>query len=129
MDTFNFLTGLLFVIVFLTVLVGLYFIIKHVIGGSTNKNEATIVHRLVVFLLIVSVIIGFGDIVYSFYIASQVYGQFDEFQKGQINCSSPVYYSSFVSVVIVFLYTFIEFALAILLCLSVAVDYNARIFC
>ena len=108
---------------------GLDYIFTHIIGGSTNIKRAIILRYLVVFLLIVSIIMGFGDIVYSFYIASQVYGEFDEFQQGQINCSSPVYYSSFVSVVIVFLYIIIEIVLSILLCLSFVVDYNSRIFC
>ena len=68
--------------------------------------------------MIVCMVIVFDDIVYSFYIASQVYGQFDEklFQQGQVNYSSSVYYSSFVSVVIVFNYIFIEIALAQVSC-------------
>ena len=64
-----------------------------------------------------SIVVGLGDIAYSFYIASQVYGQFDEFQEGQVNCSSSVYYSSFVLVVIVFLYISVEIGLVVLLCL------------
>ena len=62
-----------------------------------------------------SIILCIGDIVYSFYIASQVYGEFDEFQQGQVNCSSSVYYSSFVSVIIVFNYVFVVIALIALL--------------
>ena len=72
---------------------------------------------------------GFCDIVYSFYIASQVYGQFDEFQQGRVNCSSSVYYSSFVSVVIVFLYIYIEVGLALFLILWLKIDFRGRIFC
>jgi ABC-type multidrug transport system permease subunit len=77
----------------------------------------------------VSIIIGLGDIAYSFYIASQVYGQFDEFQQGLVNCSSPTYYSSFVSVVIIFLYISVEIALVVLLCLWLILDFRYRIGC
>ena len=45
--------------------------------------------------LISTAILGLGDIVYSFYIASQAYGQFDEFQQGQVS-TSPVHYTSFI---------------------------------
>ena len=47
-------------------------------GGSNWK--ANTVYSLVAILLIVSIIVGLGDIAYSFYIASQVYGQYDEFK-------------------------------------------------
>ena len=49
---------------------------------GTEHIEPTLLHYLDAFLTIVCMVIGFGDIVYSFYIASQVYGQFDEFQQG-----------------------------------------------
>ena len=79
--------------------------------------------------MIVCVVIGIGDIAYSFYIASQVYGRFDEFQQGQVNCSSSVYYSSFVSVVIVFNYIFVEIALAVLVILWLKIDFRGRFLC
>ena len=78
----------------------------------SGSQLARTMHGLVIFLLVLTFILGLGDIVYSFYIASQMYGQFDEFQQGQVNCSSPVYYSSFVSV---FLYVFVELGTALLL--------------
>ena len=112
LDTFNLLSGFYFITVFLTVLLVLYFAVKHEFGGHTSSNLTTVIRYLIFFLFMVSVIMGFCDIIYSFYIASQVYGQFDEFQQGLVNCSSPVYYSSFVSVVIVFLYIFVEIGLA-----------------
>ena len=127
LDAFNFLTGLFFLIVFLTVLLALYFFFKHALGGIASKQR-TIMYYLVVFLLIVTIIMDFFDIAYSFYIASQVYGQFNEFQQDLVNCSSPVYYSSFVSVVIVFLYIFVEIGLAVLLFLTV-ICFTSRIFC
>ena len=71
-----------------------------------------------------SIIVGIGDVVYSFYIASQVYGQFEEFQQGQVNCSSSVYYSSFVSVIIVFNYIFVDIGLVILVCLWFICDFR-----
>ena len=43
------------------------------------------------------------------------------FQEGQVNCSSSVYYSSFVSVVIV------EIGLVVLLCLWLILDFSGRI--
>ena len=112
LDSFNLLSGFYFIIVFLTVLLVLYFAIKHEFGGHTSTKPATVIRRLILFLFIVSIIVGFCDIAYSFYIACQVYGQFDEFQEGQVNCSSTVYYSSFISVVIVFNYIFVEIGLA-----------------
>lgn len=84
---------------------------------------------LIAFLLVVSIIIGFCDIVYSFYIASQVYGQFDKFQQGLVNCSSSVYYSSFVSIVIVYLYVIVEVGFAVFLFIWLKIDFRGRIFC
>ena len=91
LDAFNFLSGLLFAVVFLTVLI--FFLIQLCFR---HKNIGT-------------------SLYYSFYIASQVYGEFDEFQQGQVNCSSSIYYSSFVSVIIVFNYVFVVIALIVLL--------------
>jgi hypothetical protein len=84
--------------------------LKHLMISGALSKDSTILHYFGATLLIVCIVFGIGDTVYSlsFYIASQVYGQFDEFQQGQVNCSSSVYYSSFVSVVIVFNYIFIE---------------------
>ena len=65
-----------------------------------------------------------GNIVYSFYIASQVYGQFDEFQQGQVNCSSSVYYSSFVFGVIVCNYIFVDIGLVALVCFWFIFDFH-----
>lgn len=127
MDAFNFLTGLLFAVVFATVLVIVIFITKYL--GGTSSKLATALRYIIAFLLIVSTIVGFCDIVYSFYIASQVYGQFDEFKQGQVNCSSSVYYSSFVSVIIVFLYIYVEVGLAIFLIIWLKIDFTGRIFC
>jgi hypothetical protein len=116
LDAFNFLSGVLFLIVFVTVSLVAYFKIKYDFNESiTLSKPAYVLHYLMVVLLIISIIMGFCDIVYSFYIASQVYGQFDEFRQGQVNCSSSVYYSSFVSVMIVFNYTFVVFGLAVFL--------------
>ena len=112
LDTFNLLSGFYFITVFLTVLLVLYFAIKHEFGGHTSSSLAIVIRYLIFFLYMISIIMGFCDIMYSFYIANQVYGRFDEFQQGQVNCSSSVYYSSFVSVVIVFLHIFVEIGLA-----------------
>ena len=112
---------------FATALLVLFFFIKYL--GGTTSNVATVLRYAIAFLLIVSVIMGFCDIAYSFYIASQVYGQFDEFQQGQVNCSSSVYYSSFVSVVIVFLYIYVEVGLVLFLILWLEIDFTGRIFC
>ena len=98
------------------------------LGGTTSKI-ATVLRYLIAFLVLICVIIGFFDIAYSFYIASQVYGQFNEFQQGQVNCSSSVYYSSFVSVVIVFLYIYVEVGLAVFLLIWLKIDFTGRIFC
>jgi hypothetical protein len=127
LDAFNFLTGIFFFVVFVTVLVVLYFMLKH-LGGSLSK-ESTILHYLGASLLIVCIVFGIGDTVYSFYIASQVYGQFDEFQQGQVNCSSSVYYSSFVSVVIVFNYVFIEIVFIVLVVVWLKLDFRGRFLC
>ena len=127
LDAFNFLTGFFFFVVFVTVLVVLYFMLRH-LGGALSK-ESTVLHYLGAILMIVCVVIGIGDIAYSFYIASQVYGRFDEFQQGQVNCSSSVYYSSFVSVVIVFNYIFVEIALAVLVILWLKIDFRGRFLC
>ena len=87
----------------------IYFMLKRCGQFESSLNKvATILHYLVPILVIVSVVIVIGDAVYSFYIASQVYGQFNEFQQGQVTCSGPVYYLSFVSVLIIF---FVEIAL------------------
>ena len=111
LDAFNLLTGILFLFVFVAVVVltlGITF--KLCYGGKRRPT-----HRLVTMLLILAMLFCFGDIAYSFYIASRVYGQYVEFQQGQVNCSSPVYYSSFVSVVIVHLYVFVEIGVVYLL--------------
>ena len=126
LDAFNFLTGLLFAIVFATVLVIICFVTKYI--GGTSSKLATALRYIIAVLLIVSTIVGFCDIIYSFYIASQVYGQYDEFKQGQVNCSSSVYYSSFVSVIIVFLYIYVEVGLAIFLILWLKIDFTGRIF-
>ena len=81
----------------------------------TGNKLTMIIYRLITFLLILTMIVGIADIAYSFYIASQVYGQLDEFQQGHVNCSSPVYYSSFVSAVIAHLYIIVEIGLAVIL--------------
>ena len=119
LDAFNFLSGLLFLIVIVALLLVMYFKTKH--GLNNLKSDAlskseSVLYYLMFILLIISMIMGFCDIVYSFYIASQVFGQYDEFQEGQVNCSSSVYYSSFVSVVIVFNFTFVLFGIALFLC-------------
>ena len=127
LDAFNFLTGLFFVIVFLTVVMVICFMLKY-LGGTTNKLS-TVLRYLIAFLLVVSIIMGLCDFTYSFYIASQVYGQFDEFQLGLVNCSSPVYYSSFVSIVIVYLYIIVEVGFAVFLFMWLKIDFRGRIFC
>lgn len=98
LDAFLFLSGLYFIIVFLIALLVIYFMVKHC--GGALSTEAAVLHYLVPILVIVSAVIGIGDTAYSFYIASQVYGQFNEFQQGQVYCSGPAYYLSFVSVII-----------------------------
>ena len=112
-DAFNFLSGVYFILVLLSIVLTPVFYCSS-FAYSGNKLALTI-HGLVIFLLISTVVIGLGDIVYSFYIASQVYGQFDEFQQGQVNCTSPVYYTSFISVVIVFLHVVVELGLGFIL--------------
>lgn len=111
LDTFNLLSGAYFITVLLTVVPVLYFAIKHEFGGHMQSNLTSVIRNLIFFLFMVSIIVGICDIVYSFYIASQVFGQFREFQQGLVKCSSLVYYSSSVSVVIVFNYIFVEICL------------------
>ena len=106
----------------------IYFMVKHC-GGSSLSKEATILHYLVPILVIVSVVIGIGDTVYSFYIASQVYGQFNEFQQDQVSCSGPVYYLSFISVLIVFNYIFVEIALFVFAVFWLKIDFRGRFMC
>ena len=101
LDAFNVLSGFYFIIVFFMVSLIFHFMIKHGLGGVRSK-VASVLRNLILFLFIVSIIVGFADIMYSSYITSQVYGQFDEFQESQVNCLSYMYYSSFVSVAIVF---------------------------
>ena len=107
----NFISGLIFIITLLLVL-----FIK--INYSNKSDLGATLYYLITFLLIVSIIMGIGDIVHSFHIASQVYGQlFGDFQQqSQVNCSSYVLYSLFVSVIIVFNYIFVEIGLVIILC-------------
>ena len=102
------------------------FVTKYI--GGTSSKLATALRYIIAILLIVSTIVGLCDIIYSFYIASQVYGQYDEFKQGQVNCSSSVYYSSFVSVIIVFLYIYVEAGLAIFLIIWLKIDFTGRIF-
>ena len=118
MDAFNFISGVFFAIVFLT-LVPVSLTLTRLL-----KKVGTVFYYSVAVLLIVSIVMGIGDIVYSFYAASQVYGQFDEFQQGQVNCSSSVYYSSFVSVIIVFNYIFVDIGLVVLVCLWFIYDFR-----
>ena len=112
LDAFNFLSGVFFAVTFVTVPLASLILIIHI-----NREVGTLLHNSVTILLIVSIIIGISDTVYAFYIASQVYGHFDEFQQGQVNCSSSVYYSSFVSVIIVFNYIYINIGLIVAVCL------------
>ena len=114
-DAFNFLSGVYFILVLLSIVLTPAFYCSS-LAYRGNKLALTI-HGLVIFLLISTAVLGLGDIVYSFYIASQVYGQFDEFQQGQVNCTSPVYYTSFISVVIVLLYIIVELGLGLLICI------------
>ena len=117
LDAFNFLSGVLFAITFVTLLlIVLYRSLNILQSPMIIKLEETLFYSIPV-LMIVIIIMGTGDIVYSFYIASQVYGQFEEFQQGQVNCSSSVYYSSFVSIIIVFNYIFIDIGLFVAVCL------------
>ena len=113
LDAFNFLSGVFFAIVFVTVSLVSLILLEYI-----NSKVGTLLYHSVTVLLIVSTIImGISDTVYSFYIASQVYGQFEQFQQGQVNCSSSVYYSSFVSVIIVFNYIFVSIGLVVVVCL------------
>ena len=112
----------------LVVSVMIYFMVKHC-GGSSQSKEVAILHYLFNILVIVSVVIGIGDTVYSFYIASQVYGQFNEFQQSQVDCSGPVYYLSFISVLIVFNYIFVEIALFVFAVFWHKIDFHGRFMC
>ena len=93
----------------------LYFMLKYPYG--TKSNVGIVLGYLIVLLLVVSVTVGFCDIVFSFYIANQVYKQFHEFQQDQVKCSSPVYYSSFVSVMMILIHIPIAIVLAVFLAL------------
>ena len=74
-DAFDILTGIFFFIVFVTFLVVLYILYAETPWWSTDQR----IDCTGVFLMIVCVVIGIGDTAYSFCIASQVYGRFDEF--------------------------------------------------
>ena len=115
LDAVNLLSGFFFVIMFSTVSFVVHFMIRFGLGGVTNKL-ASVLRYLILSLFAVGIVMGIGDAAYSAYIASQVYGKYhNEFQQGQMNCSSLVYYSSFVSVVLAFNYMFVEIVLAIFL--------------
>ena len=88
----------------------------HCTDGNSSKISI-ILYYLITFMLIVSITTGIGDIVYnSFYVASQVYGQFDELQQqGQVNCSNFMHYCLFELVAIVLNHIFVEIALISLL--------------
>lgn len=117
LDAINLLSGFFFVIMFLTVSLVVHFMIRFGLGGVTNKL-ASVLRYLILSLFAVGIVMGIGDAAYSAYIASQVYGRYhDEFQHGQVNCSSLMYYSSFVSVVLAFNYMVVEIGLAIFLCI------------
>jgi hypothetical protein len=117
LDALNLLSGLFFVVIFLTVSLIVHFMIRYGLGGVRNKL-ASLLRYVIILLFIVSIIMGIGDAAYSVYIANQVYGKHhEEFLQGQINCSNFVYYSSFVSVVIAFNYIFVEIGLTIFLCI------------
>ena len=111
-NTFNFLSGLFFIIVLVTLVLVLCIPVH-----CTDGNSYSIINYLIIFMFIVSITTGIGDIVYnSFYVASQVYGQFDEFQQqGQVNCSSFMYYCLFELVAIVLNHIFVEITLISLL--------------
>ena len=85
LDALNFSSGVLFIIVLLTlllmILVFLLILCTDIDFGidSIKKKLGTILYHLIAFLLITSIIMDVGNIVYSFYVASQVFGQFDEF--------------------------------------------------
>ena len=100
---------------FAAIMAVLYFMLKYPYG--TKSNIGIVFGYLIVLMLVVSVTMGFCDIVFSFYIAKHMYGQFHEFQQDQINCSSPVYYSSFVSVMTILLNIPIAIVLAVFLAL------------
>ena len=119
LDAVNLLSGFFFVIMFLTVSLIVHFMIRYGLGGVTNKL-ASVLRYLILSLFTMGIVMGIGDAANSAYIASQVYGKYhNEFQQGQVNCSSLVYYSSFVSVVLAFNYmvTVVEIGLAIFLCI------------
>ena len=112
LQTYNFLSEVFFVVVFLTLLLVVLILTRLL------KQVGTLLYHSVTVLLIVSIVMGIGDIVYSLYVASQVYRQFDEFQQGQINCSSSVYYSSFVAGI------FADIGLVVLVCLWIICDFR-----
>ena len=128
LDAFLFLTGLYFIAVFAIVPPVIYFAVKHC-GGSSESKEAAILYYLVPILVIISVVIGIGVTGYLFYIASQVYGQFNGFQQGQVTCSGAVYYLSFVSVIIVYNYIFVEIVLVVFAVFWLKIDFRGRFMC
>ena len=63
LDAFNFLLGLLFLIVFVTVLLVIYFRIKYDFNENpTLRKPANVLHYLMLILLIISILMGFCDI-------------------------------------------------------------------
>ena len=126
MEAFNFLSGLLLIIVVLTLLLVLYAEMKYGIDGTRRKLHVGItLHYLIVFLLILSTVMVIGDVMHSFRVTSQVYKQvLDDFQQqGQVNCSSSAYYPLFTSVV-AFNYIFVEIGLLLLLCFWFIFDFH-----
>ena len=130
LDTLNFLSEVLFIFVLLTLwLMILIFVlvlctdIDFDIDGI-KKKVGTLLYTLIAFLLIVSIIMDVGNIVYSFYIASQVYEKFDKFQQGQVNCTSSVYYSPFVFGIFFFNYIFVDIGLVLLVCFWFIFDFR-----
>ena len=114
------------IIVVLTLALVLYAEMKYGTDGTKSKL-ATFLYYLIAILLIVSIIMGIGDIVYSFHVTSQVYGQlFDEFQlgQGQVNCSSYVRFSLYTLGAIAFNYIFVEIGLVVHLYLWFIFDFR-----
>ena len=72
LDALNLLLGLFFVVIFLTVSLIVHFMIRYGFGGVRNRL-ANLLRYLIIFLFIVSIVMGIGDATYSVYIASQVY--------------------------------------------------------
>ena len=63
------------------------------------------------------VIVGFGQLLFSFYISVYTYGQFDDVVDNKVNCTDALFFSSFVSLTAFYLLILGILVFFVLLCI------------